>query len=346
MNTNFLGSLASKGHITLQNPFMQPPNILGSSSAGLFNSKPADSAYSSYPSANLASGADSFSRQTSIMTEGQVSPDGSGIMRFRVEITPTGMILQKTLAGVQLIGQVNTQGNFYLANGAQGNIFSDGRVIVDFEKQENPFLEALAATQRQRAVTGSEIPVIRSHMSPYGLTGQGIKVGILDSLEEDKSQPSGGKISNHSKTVGTVINHPTWGVAPGAQLVSLGHISQPTQELPDNPHPQIYFNFLVQKILPVYANATNAISRAIQSEDPGLRVLNLTQSTNKCILINSIFRDLDSKDDQGNFKYPQLRQALFGPALAGSIEDKARAIHTFVDQLFASPQLQRHTCNM
>lgn len=301
---------------------------------------------------NLAPAADQFTAQTvSILTNGSLSPTGQPNSNFPVYITPDGAVITNTLTGRQKIGQLTPNGNFALANGQTGSIFQDEVLRVAYEYGDHPFLAALRSAERQRAVAGSEIPSLRNRMNALGLSGQGIKVAIIDPYEkiEDKKenqsapQPNASrwKISSHSEAVQDIINNPLWGTAPGAQVIQLA--SAPSDSIdPKNDNVMELISLLSEEVCGVLNRGSSQLQLAMQMNDPSLRVVSMTWGTTPALLYNTILSLLSEKDDDQNFKYPKLRSAILGQSQSGTIQDRFQAVIQFVEQqIMRNPQVQQ-----
>src|SRR5690606_32394349 len=107
--------------------------------------------------------------------------------------------------------------SYQLADGQAGNIFQDEKVRLSYGYGDHPFLSALRATERQRAISGSEIPLLRVRMNQLGLSGRGIKVAIIDpyeKIEEEKDKTE--EEQNESPSPLPPIPAPSGLLAPGA----------------------------------------------------------------------------------------------------------------------------------
>jgi len=262
---------------------------------------------------------------------------------YQVEgrVSPTGQIFQKGLNGIQVLGQIDTQGNYRLINGMAGNAFQDERVIVGgYQEQQSPFAQALKASQRQRAVTGSEIPLLRKNLTALGLNGQGITVGILDPQEKDK-KTSQWQASNHTKTVIQVINDPVWGAAPRAQVVDLGGQWEMCADFPSDNY-QVFVNTLTGDYTRQFTELGKGIQTAMQKRDPSLRVLNVTSGLSRTKKYVDVWQKLNAMDDNGYYKFPAIRSAVLGPAITGSYKQQfAAAVRTVDSVLDNSPVVQQ-----
>jgi hypothetical protein len=286
------------------------------------------------------------------VTEGSLQPnpaDPSYVVP--VEVADSGAIIQKTLAGPEVVGQLDAQGNFSLVNGQSGNIFRDNTLSVQVQRNDNPFVSALRATERQRATLGSEIPSIRTQLTRLGFDGRGVKVGILDAYENISGNPgnpneegadsqAGWRLHDHSYAVGSVINDPAWGVAPGAQVIDAG-FRMVEDPVTDRDNPQLYMENKVQGYCRIYDDTARQINGIMGQADPSLRVLSLTWGSSRVKMYVDALAELSEKDEQGNYKRPVTRDMVLGNARYGSLDDKIQAVIRFVDNLCDSPAVQQ-----
>ncbi|HEY9687309.1 MAG TPA: S8 family serine peptidase [Coleofasciculaceae cyanobacterium] len=286
------------------------------------------------------------------VTEGSIQPiptDPSYVVP--VEVADSGAIIQKTLAGPEVVGQLEPQGNFSLVTGQSGNIFRDNTLSVQYQHNDNPFVSALRATEQQRATLGSEVPSIRAQITRLGLDGRGIKIGILDAYEniagdqgnpeaETADNPSGWRLHDHSYAVGSVINDPDWGVAPGAQVIDTG-FRMAEDPVTDRDNPQLYMENKLKSYSRIYDDTTRQIYGIMGQADPSLRVLSLTWGSSRVKMYVDALTELNEKDEQGNYKRPIIRDMVLGNARYGSLDDKIQAVIRFVDNLCNSPAVQQ-----
>lgn len=266
-----------------------------------------------------------------------IRPSASDSYMIPADLMSDGQIWQRGLDGFQKLGQVDGEGRYILANGQTGNIFQGGQVIVSFRDSENPFAQelpftqALQATERKRAVLGSEIPLVRNFLTRVGLTGAGIRVGILDPLEKQKDGqwvPSA-----HTRAVAQVIRDPVWGVAPNVDLVDLGDQFEENQPIIKSDNLQDFVNNLVKDRTELYAYSTSRITAAISKRDPSLRILNSTYGESDFELCSRVLEEINQADERGYFKYPLLRTALYGQTAHMNEEAQVQAISGFIQNI-------------
>jgi hypothetical protein len=262
------------------------------------------------------------------------------------EINVNGDIVQPGLWGRQYLGHLDTQGNYKLVNGLQGNYYKDPYLQIIpallgelISEQENPLATNLKAAERQRAINGSEIPLIRVNLTAKGIDGRGIKVGILDSLNKDKQ----GRWlpDSHSQVVAKIINDPVWGVAPRAQIVDAG---APDTEIPESTSDNLlaYQAYLVNQTCHSLSYITGQVYKAIQRRDPQLKVLNITKVTWISGDYQNVLRHLQTKDKYGYYKYPLLRTAILGHSRYGTPKQQLIACQQFIDKTMSeSPILKQ-----
>lgn len=270
-----------------------------------------------------------------------IKPTGKASYQVEGRVSPAGQIFQKGLTGIQVLGQLDAQGNYQLVNGMAGNAFQDGRLmLLAYQEEQSPFALALKAGQRQRAVAGSEIPLIRKTLTARGLNGQGITVGILDPQEKNKKTGLW-RSSNHTKMVTQVINDPVWGVAPGAQVVDLGEQWEVDTELASD-HYQAFANMVTGDYARLFSSMGTEIQKAMMKRDPSLRVLNVTAGNSRSQKYRDVWEKLNAFDDNGYYKFPAIRAAVYGPALGGTPRQQFEAVVRSVDALLdSSPVVQK-----
>jgi hypothetical protein len=312
-----------------------------------------------------------------VIARGSVSPTGHPHSMFPVSVSPDGSLIANTLTGQQKVGQVEKDGSYRLANGQTGNIFQDEKVRISYSDGGHPFLNALLAAERQRAIAGSEIPLLRGKMAQLGLSGKGVKVAIIDPYEKVKeekeddgekqkdAQPSqpllpplppptsllnpgnasvssqpDWKISQHSRAVEAVLNDPVWGVAPGAQVIQLP--SPPMEQWkPKKDELSELTNGLANEISGIFERGANQLSAAIRMNDPALRLASITWGTSRLSIYSEVFALLNEKDRDMNYKYPVLRRGVLGGALSGTNQERFYAVAQFVDRVLSLPTVQQ-----
>jgi subtilisin family serine protease len=272
-----------------------------------------------------------------------IFPTGIKTVPVSAELLDNGQLVTDTVLGPQVQGQLDTLGNYQLANGVRGNLFEDTWIKMSLSERTHPFMQALKVTERRRAVMGSEIPRIRQLLTTRGLTGAGIKIGILDGQLKDPETKTY-KQHPHTRAVGAIINDPVWGVAPAAQVEDFG---RPPSELSlklatDNY--QAFSNALAEGYKTLMQERVQLLDSLIVKRDPGLRVLNDTWGSSQSRLyLMAVSLVLEQKDDNGYFKYPNLRQTLLGPALSGSYAEQMQIVVDAVDTIFATNPLIQAT---
>ncbi|WP_373531698.1 S8 family serine peptidase [Vampirovibrio sp.] len=254
-------------------------------------------------------------------------------------VLENGQIVADTLWGPQTQGVLNTDGNYQLRNGVQGNLFENAWLSVPLNERSNPFTEALKATERKRAVQGSEIPQIRQRLTRLGLNGQGLKIGILDAQVKD-SKTQQWKSSPHTQLVKSTINDPVWGVAPGAQVEDLGLTFEPDEkDLPADSY-QAFVNDLSSSYQKIMQDRTQQITTAIAKKDPSLRVLNATWGSTRSRMYHAAIHTILMQTNEDEYpKYPALRQSVLGPAMHGTTAQQFQTIINTVDAVLDNSPL-------
>lgn len=289
------------------------------------------------PKAALAMpGSDQFER----VAFARVLPLGKDSYTVDAEISTTGKIYQKGLNGINVLGQLDPEGNFRLINGISGNVFQDNRLIIQgYQNEQSPFATALKTAQQQRALVGSEIPLLRKNLAPWGINGQGIQVGVLDPQQKDK-KTNQWKPSDHTKLVTQLIQDPVWGVAPGAMVKDLGEQWEMNSELTSDDY-QVYSNMVTGDFARLFNNMAGQLQKLATNRDPSLRVLNITAGNTRTEKAKDVWNKLQTLDDNNYYKYPAIRAAVMGPALYGTRKQQFQAVMNSVDNLLDhSPVVQ------
>ncbi len=313
---------------------------------------PPDGGPQSIPSVQLSQPKDVFTPVKYIQELILKPNQGKGNYSFPAVLTENGQIVQNTLFGPQAVGQIDITGEYRLINGQRGNLFQDSLLASKPGENTHPFWQQLQATERQRAITGSTIPLIRTCLNQKDIDGRGIKVGIIDSYEKNEPGPTQGnaspaaneapswKISHHSKIVASTINDPIWGVAPGAQVVDIGYADKDTKP-PEIDNIQLFTNWMAQLESQLLIQQAEQLKRVIQLNDPALRVISMTKGAPKISRYNFLHAQVNMLNENNRFKYPKLRQAVLGNAIYGNTGDQIQAITRFADNLLENhPTLQ------
>jgi hypothetical protein len=256
------------------------------------------------------------------------------------DVLENGQIVSESLWGPQVQGTLNTDGNYQLLNGVKGNLFERTWLKANLDRQTNhPFVEALKAAERKRAVQGSEIPQIRQQLTSQGLNGQGLKVGILDVQDKDKKTEQW-KQSPHTQLVKAIINDPIWGVAPAAQVEDLGQpFDNEKKDLPADSY-QAFANELTAGYQKLMQERVQQLNQVIAKRDPALRVLNATWGGTQSRMYHRWIKSmLQETNEDGYPKYPALKQAVLGPAINGTQAQQAQSVINAVDALLESSPL-------
>ncbi len=286
------------------------------------------------PSPPLLSGnPDSFqyvtSRPAGIVAGAFVRPALSSVGAFMADVLADGTIVRSGLMGKEKLGAIDLQGNYQLLNGLSGNVFERKAVeVLGLEQNQHPFALALKAVEKQRAIKGSEIPLIRAQLTAKGINGQGIKMGILDPW---KKKGEKWEFGNHAWMVKQTIQDPLWGVAPGTIVEDLGGRLENGTLLADNV--QALRNYVTGDYVNLFSYISQKLQTLTQQRDPALRVLNLTHGSNRVMNYADLAKLLNAQDESKNFKFPNLRAIVFGPTLYGSKEEQWQAVINCYDAI-------------
>lgn len=232
-----------------------------------------------------------------------------------------------------LIGKVQPNGQFRLISGEEGNIFSSALIRLAVGDTRTPYGEALRQTERIRALQNSEIPWIRKNLTQKGWTGQGVTVAIIEpEIKEEKPMES----QLHTFAVASVITDPRYGVAPKAEVkffdagdggsnliisqpsVWNGKVIPPLQDNVDDLNQRI-----AETVVYGYQNMAVKLQKIIERHDPAIRLINMSMSGNRLDLYLNLADILKEKDEEGDFKYPNLRAVILGPgAESAKLDDE------------------------
>lgn len=271
-----------------------------------------------------------------------IQPNQTTSYQVIAEIRANGQIMQAGLNGYQPLGQIDGQGNFQLTNGQRGNVFRDTQTVkvLGLEDKENPFARALNNAERQRAISGSEIPLIRQQLTNRGINGQGVTIGILDPFKK-KPNTNEWEASPHTKIVTQTIQDPVWGVSPGSQVEDLGWQQDMDYKIPAD-NVQAFVNAFTEDATNFYAKTAHQLQAAIAKKNPALRVINITWGNSRTETYGETWNKLIQRDDNGYYKYPAIRAAIMGPTLYGTTQQQFQAVANAVDRILDStPQIQQ-----
>lgn len=271
---------------------------------------------------------DCFSR----VAHADIKPTNSNAYIVHAEILPKGQIVQQGLNGYQPLGQIDAQGNFRLVNGQSGNIFRDSDTvsIEPLDGLESAFVQTLKQVERQRSLTGSEIPLIRQHLTSHGINGQGIKIGLLD--PRDKSWAGQAEVSDHSKVVMQIIQDPMWGVAPGAQVENNIEPNEKTRNESFDDY-QDNINELTEFAATSFARTAHQIQNLLAQGTPDLRILSLTHGPSRSSMYMDQWKKLNDKNSNGYYKFPALRSQILDFSTDGTPRQQFQALVNWMDPI-------------
>jgi len=256
------------------------------------------------------------------------------------EILPKGQIVQQGLNGYQPLGQIDAQGNFRLVNGQSGNIFHDTDLVSvePLDGMENAFAQSMKQAERQRALAGSEIPLIRQRLTAHGINGQGVKIGLLDPME--KNWAAQAEVTAHSKLVMQIIQDPMWGVAPGAQVENKVEPNEKTQSESFDDY-QDNINELTEFATTSFARTGHQIQNLLAQGTPDLRILSVTHGPSRSSMYMDQWKKLNDKNSSGYYKFPALRSQVLGFSIYGTPRQQFQAMINWMDLILGhNPVIQ------
>jgi hypothetical protein len=229
-----------------------------------------------------------------------------------VEILGAGQIVRPVGTGpyesLLPVGQMDTQGNYMLANGPSGNIFRNAHLTVNFERAKSPFARALQTKQRSLAYEGSEILQIREALTSKGVDGRGVKIMIC----EPRNMGSLRVLKNHIKAVTSIVQDRDWGVAPGARLETYLMKNGATRYYPAGDDPIQIRQDLVNNYAAMYTDLTRLIKNLQNRRDPALRVINLSWGQSRALCYSNLWAMLNALNPDGTYQFPHSRQWFVG----------------------------------
>lgn len=283
-------------------------------------------------------------------------PTGAPESALGLDLDRYGNFWRQSLYGREKIGAIDATGHYWFVNGQQGDFFEsrnparEGLLEIDLDNQPHPVVQALRARERQRALAGSDIPALRARLNPYGITGRGVKIGVLDPYEPGdeigetgKNQPAASpwKVSDHSKATSTIINDPTWGLAPGAQVVDAGFAPKGFDGSVDADDINAARSNFMETACNLFDETSQRIYQLLQQKTPDLRVISLTWGASMLSVLDSIQEDLNILKENGDYLYPNARRQILGPALHQGPAAQQQALLNFITQTYYHPKVQQ-----
>lgn len=286
------------------------------------------------------------------------SPTGTSESAMGLDMDGKGNFWRMSLNGWEKVGAINPQGQYWFQNGQQGDFFEtrnpqrEGVLDLSLENEPHPMVQALRARERQRAQLGSEIPRLRALFNSWGLTGQGVKVGILDpyeplelegvDLKTEKGDPGQAwSLGDHSKAISDLINDRTWGLAPGTIVVDKGFVPKEDETLrEDDDLSAVQYN-MTKTACNLFDDTTKQLNQVVQQKTPGLRVLSITWGGSFITTLDNLKEVLNEKEENGEYSYPNVRRQMLGPALTQGPREQEQAMLNFIASVFQQPVVQQ-----
>jgi hypothetical protein len=281
-------------------------------------------------------------------------PTGTPENSLGLDLDPWGNLWRRTLNGRERMGVLNTLGQYQLQNGQHGDIFEsrnpreEGLLEVPLSNQPHPMIQALRNREKQRALAGSEIPRLRRIFNAWGLTGQGVKIGILDPYEplemdgvdlktENGDPGQAWSISGHSRAISDIIKDSNWGIAPGAIVVDKGFVPRQDETLqPQDDISSARYN-MTRTAISLFDDTSNQIDKRIPEAAKGLRVLSLTWGGSVLTTLNNLKETLNEQDESGEYVYPNTRRQILGWAMYQGEAAQDQAMLNFIVGIFQQP---------
>ncbi len=246
--------------------------------------------------------------------------DNHGVLFTKAESSPAPGLPKQ----YQAIGQVLKNGWFKLWNGMQGSIFNTPMLRVSPNVLSGPMGETLRLAERQLTQQSNEIPYIRQQLTNCGIDGRGVTIYCLEFLQRNKDgEPEPG---DHLKLITSTLSDPQQGYAPGANAQMLLYQAPKDYDIADTDTPQS----ILGKMVANQVKGTDALAQRIQwVAQHGQRpsVVSFSVGTNPMEEALGLYGKLKQRDEEtGAYKYPQLRQKLYG-AQADTLTDAKKMGH-------------------
>lgn len=191
--------------------------------------------------------------------------------------------------------------------------------------------------ERRPPADPGNLPGLRTSL-PY--TGEGVKIGAMDDYDAFR-----GKMGPHCTQVGEIAAGEEHGVAPGADFIPFSRV--PAGDLkPD------------RRSLPVAKDDPAALDQALRDtpiesldtitgrmneiladpkRDPQMKAFNMSIGGSRSAYYGQLENTLNEKDEQGNFRYPKLRESVYGTGEL-SVEEQRKRLTGYVDKRIDEPQ--------
>lgn len=288
------------------------------------------------------------------MVDVSYCPTGKPDVSLGLDMDVAGNFWRQGLNGPEIIGKIEPSGKYRFTNGQHGDYFEsrnpakEGLLDIELTDQPHAMNQALRRRERERALIGSEAPVLRARLNALGLTGQGVTIGLLDPYEpveafEDTAgaESQAWAVSEHSKATGLIVNHPVWGLAPKTNVIDLGFLPQSPVEGSDADDVSVFAANFQETARALFDETAQQIGQVLQKRTPDLRILSLTWGASLMSALENLESDLDLRKDNGDYLYPRTRQQVLGPALYQGKAAQQQAILNFMARLYREPLVQQ-----
>lgn len=293
------------------------------------------------------------------LAEAAFSPTGTPDSAFAVDVDSQGNMLRRGLGGNEIIGKLDAKGRYWFKNGQQGDYFEarnpqrDGLLDMELTNQEHPLVQALRAEERRRAMVGSESLRLRALFNRYGITGQGVKIGVLDPYEplyiEDLRATGQNtaplsqtwSMSDHSRAAASTIKDPVWGLAPLANVVDAGFKPNDDDVTLDRDDISSVQSNMVNTAVSLFDDTTKQLNQLTRNRPPDLKVLSLTWGASFLSALDRLKEDIELQKLNGDYLFPNVRRQLFGPALYQGPDAQEQALLNFIATTYQHPAIQQ-----
>lgn len=291
---------------------------------------------------------------SSPMADATFCPAGTPESALGLDMDGLGNFWRQSLYGPQKVGAIDATGHYWFVSGQQGDLFEnrnpakEGILEIELSNQSHPMIQALRAQERQRALAGSEVPGLRAKLNPFGLTGQGIKIGILDPYDMGEEEELGNGnvkqswiINDHSKATARIIDDPVWGIAPGAKVVDAGFVPNDMEGTVDTDDISAARINFIQTASSLFNDTTQRIYQLLQQKTPDFRILSLTWGASMLSVMDHIRDDLNARKENGDYYFPNVRHQLLGPTEYQGPRAQDQALLNFIMTMYQHPTVQQ-----
>jgi len=264
------------------------------------------------------------------MADAVFSSNGTAGGAVDLALDGKGRLWQKAFQGQwDLRGVINPQGQYLMANGQQGDMFVNrnperqGLIDIPLTNQTHPFIQLLRRYQQQSAIAGTEASRLKNIFSAWGLTGNGIKVGILDpydplelegvDLKTAQGEPGQAwSAGDHTKVISDLVNDQAVGIAPRTIVVDRGFVPTEDQTLKEDDNVNAAIYNMVRTTCILYDDATRQIYKNMRQKPDDPRILSMTWGGSPLTTLDSLRDAINQMEDNGEYSFKNTRNQILG----------------------------------